>query len=73
MEAFARIKNENWCMNLAYVDKRAKDDNGVKCLLVRQNLFDRTVHAGGKKTKDSKETVRAFLTMNIKKNRPKKI
>ena len=59
-------------MDLAYVDKLAKDDNGVKYLLVRQDLFDRTVDAKGMKTKGSKETVSAFLTMITKKNRPKK-
>ena len=73
MKAFARFKNEIWCMDLAYVDKLAKDNNGVKYLLVRQDLLDRTVDANGMKTKDSKETVRAFLTMITKKNRPKKI
>ena len=60
-------------MNLAYVDKLAKDDNGVKYLLVRQDLFDRTVDAKEMKTIDSKETVRAFLSMITKKNRPKKL
>ena len=59
-------------MDLAYVDKLAKDNNGVKYLLVRQDLFDRTGAAKGMKTKDSKETVRAVLTMNTKKNCPKK-
>ena len=59
-------------MNLAYVDKLAKDNNGVKCLLVRQDLFDRTVDAKGMKTKDSKETVRAFLTMITKKESTQK-
>ena len=73
MKAFARFKNEIWCMELAYVDKLAKDNNGVKYLLVHQDLFDRNVDAKGMKTKDSKETVRAFLTMITKKNRPKKI
>ena len=58
-------------MDLAYVDKLAKDNNGVKYLLVRQNLFDRTVDAKGMKTKDTKETVRSFLTMITKRNRPK--
>ena len=72
MKAFAKFKHEIWCMNLAYIDKLAKDSNGVKYLLVRQDLFDRTVDAEGMKTKDSKETVRAFLTMITKKNRPKK-
>ena len=73
MKAFAKFENEIWCMDLAYVDKLAKDNIGVKYLLVRQDLFARTADAKGMKTKDSKETVRAFLTMITKKNRPKKI
>ena len=60
-------------MDLAYVDKLAKEDNGVKYLLVRQHLFDRTVNAKGMKTKDSQETVRAFSSMITKTNQPKKI
>ena len=60
-------------MDLAYADKIAKDSNGVKYLLVPQDLFDGTVDATGRRTKHSKETVRAFLIMIIKKNRPKKI
>ena len=60
-------------MDLVCFDKLAKDNNGVKYLLVRQNLFDRTVDAKGMKTKDSKETVRAFWTMITKTNQPKKI
>ena len=73
MKAFARFKNEICCVDLAYVDKLAKDNNGVKYLLVRQDLFDRTVDAKGMKSKDSEETVRAFLSFITKKNRPKKI
>ena len=73
MKAFARFKNQTWCMDLAYVNKLTKDTNGVKYLLVRQDLFDRTVDAKGMKTKDSKETVRAFLSMITKKNRPRKV
>ena len=60
-------------MDLAYVDKLAKDNNGVKYLLVRQNLFDRTVDAKTMKSKDSEETVRAFLSMITKKSCPKNI
>ena len=59
-------------MDLVYVDKLVKDNNGVMYFLVRQDLFDRTVDAKGIKTKDSKEIVHAFLTMITKKNRPKK-
>ena len=60
-------------MDLADVDKLAQDNNDVKYLPVRQNLFDRTVDSKGMKTKNSKETVRAFLSMITKQNRPKKI
>ena len=60
-------------MDLAYVHKLAKDNNGVKYLLVRQDLFDRTVDAKGMKTKDSKEALKTFSKMITKKNRPKKI
>ena len=60
-------------MDLAYVDKLAKHNNGVKHLLVRQDLFDRAVDAKGMKTKDSKETVREFLSMITNKNLPQKI
>ena len=73
MRAFPRFKNEIWCMDLAYVDKLAKENNGVKYLLVRQVLFDRTVNAKRMKTKDSQETVKGFSSMIMKKNRPKKI
>ena len=51
----------------------AKENNGVKYLLVHQDLFDRTVNAKGMKTKDSQETVKASSSMTTKKNRPKKI
>ena len=60
-------------MDLAYVDKLAKENNGVKYFLVHQDLFDRTVNANGMKTKDSQETVKAFSSMITKENRPKKI
>ena len=73
MKAFARFKNEIWCMDLAYVDKLVKDKNGVKYLLVRQDLFDRTVDAKRMKSNDSKKTLRAFLSMITKKNRPQKV
>ena len=73
MRASARFRNEIWCMDLAYVDKLAKENNGVKYLLVRPDLFDRTVNAKGMKTKDSHETVKTFSYMVTKMNRPKKI
>ena len=71
MRAFPRFKNEIGRMDPAYVDKLAKENNGVKYLLVRQDLFDRSVK--GMKIKDSQETVKAFSHMITKKNRPKGI
>ena len=65
-EAFARLKDETSCMDVSYVNKLAEDNYGVKYLLVRQNLFDRTVEAKRMKGKDSKQTVHAVLT-KIKK------
>ena len=73
MRAFAIFRNKIWCMDLAYVDKLAKENNGVKYLLVHQDLFDRTVNDKGMKTKDSRETVKAFSSMITKRNRPTKI
>ena len=73
VKVFARFKNLFWCLGLAYVDKLAKDYNGVKYQLVHQDVFVRTVDAKGMKTKDSKETFHAFLTMIIRKNRLKKV
>ena len=67
----AKAVHSRWCW--LWVDKLAKDKNGVKYLIVRQDLFHGTVDAKGMKTKNSKETVQAFLTMITKKGRHKKI
>ena len=71
MRAFAKFKSEIWCMDLAYVDELAKENNGIKYLIVRQDLFDRTVNAKRIKTKDSQESVTASSSMITKSNRPK--
>ena len=73
MRAFARYKNEIWCMNLAYVDKLAKTKRGIKYLLVRQDVFDKTIDVRGLKTKDSEEALRAFTQMITTRKRPQKI
>ena len=72
LKAFARFRKEIWCMDLAYVDKVAKDNEGVNYLLVRQSLFDRTVVAKALRTKVSKEPVRALSTMSTKIINPQK-
>ena len=73
VEAFACFKNEIWCRDLAYVDKLTKGNNAVKYLLVRQDLFARTVDAKRMEPRDSREMVRSFLTMiELKKIDPRK-
>ena len=53
MRAFSRFRNEIWCMDLAHLDKLAKENYGVKYLLLRQYLFVRAVKAKGMIRKDS--------------------
>ena len=60
-------------MDLAFIDKLAKDNNDVKCLLFHQDLFDGTVDAKGMQTKALKETVKIFSKIITKKIRPKKL
>ena len=47
-------------MDVAYVDKLAKEKIGVKYLLVRQDLFHRTVYAEAMKTKIPKKVWKPF-------------
>ena len=49
MKAFTRFKIKCSCMDLEYIDELPKDNNSVMYLLVRQNLFERTVYAKGLK------------------------
>ena len=62
MKEFARFKNEIRCMDLAYVDKLAEDNNLVNYLLVRQDIFNGAVDPNGMKAKDSERNLCAFLT-----------
>ena len=47
-------------MDLVHVDKLAKDINGVKYLLVRQDLFNKTVAAKGMNPKTRTKQSRQF-------------
>ena len=68
MTAFARFENEFRRLEKAYVDNLTNDNNVVKYLLVRQDVFDITVDADGKKANGSKETLRAILPWGQKKS-----
>ena len=43
LQAFSKNFNEIWCMYLAFVDKLASQNNGVKYLLVAVDTFSRFV------------------------------
>ena len=73
MRAFGRFRNEYWFIDFAYVDNLAREINGIKFSLVRQDLFGRTVNAKGMKTKDSQETVKTFSSKVTKRNLSKNI
>ena len=68
-------------MDLAYVDKLARENNGEKHLLVCQDLFERSINARYWKQNENwknewggfQETVKALSSMITKSNRPKKI
>ena len=72
MRAFDRCKIEIWCMDFAYADKLAKEKDGVKYLLVRQELFDRTVNAKGMKTKGFPRYCESLFSHDYKKESTKK-
>ena len=64
--------NEIWSLDLAYVDKLAKHNRGVRYLLVAVDCLSRYSRVEPLKTKYAKETTEAFKKM-IKTKQPKKV
>ena len=62
-KSFAEFRNDIWCLDVAYVDKLANNNNGLKSLIVHHDLFERTVVQKNNWIKHSKEIVCAHLTM----------
>ena len=75
---FPRLKvivndlNEIWSVDLAFVDKLAKYNSGVKYLLVAVDCLSRYLRLEPLKTKYATETAEAFKKM-IKHKQPKKV
>ena len=63
--------NEIWSLDLAYVDKLAKYNRGVRYFLVAVDCLSRYLRVEPLKTKYAKETTEAFKKM-IKQNNQKK-
>ena len=64
--------NEIWSIDVAYVDKLAKYNHGVKYLLVAVDVLSRKLRVQPMRSKSASETVKSFSRMIIDK-KPKKI
>ena len=75
---FPRLKvivndlNEVWSVDIAFVDKFAKYNRGVKCLLVAVDCLSRYLKVEPLKTKYATETAEAFKK-TIKHKQPKNV
>ena len=58
-------------MDLAYLDRQAKDNNGVKYLLVRQEMFDNRRRKGNEDRR-LEGKIQDIIKIVSQKNRPKK-
>ena len=76
-KSFPRLKvvayriNEIWSMDVAYMDKIAKHNNGVKYLLIAVDVLSRYLRVQPLRTMYSKDCVEAFKQM-IKTKQPEK-
>ena len=77
-ESFTRLKavayriNEIWSVDVAYMDKVAQHNNGVKYLLVAVDVLSRYLRVQPMKALYAKDAVEAFKKM-IKKKQPEKV
>ena len=75
---FPRLKviaydiNKIWSIGVAYVDKLAKYNNGVKYLLVAVDVLSRYLRVSPMRSKSAEETARTFRKM-IQKQKPQKV
>ena len=72
MKVIAYDINEIWSIDLAYVDKPAKYNNGVKYLLVAVDVLSRKLRVRPIRTKGAEETAKNFGLM-ITKIKPLKV
>ena len=73
IQAFSKFINEIWCINLAFVDKLASQNKGIKFLLVVVDIFSRFVRVQTMKTNYAKDTLKAFKKLISTKNTPEKL
>lgn len=64
--------NEIWSVDLAYVDKLSKYNDGIKYLMVTVDVLSRFVRVGKLKSKDSEEASKIFQQL-IANQKPEKV
>ena len=64
---------ENWCLDLAFMDKLSQFNNGVNYLLICVDVFSRFVPIQPMKSKNSTDAVAAFKKMLRKNNIRQKV
>ena len=64
--------NETWSIDVAYVDKLAKYNHGVKYRLVAVDLLSRKLRVEPMRSKTAEETAKTFARM-ITKEKPQKV
>ena len=72
LQARAKHVDEIWCMDLAYMDKLAKWNDGIKYLLVCVDIFSRRIRVQPMKTKSAPSAKSAFMKM-LTTTQPKKV
>ena len=72
LKVIAHEINEIWSLDLAYVDKIAKEKKDVKYLLVAEDCLSRHLRVKPLKSKYATKTAEAFSKL-IKNKRPKKV
>ena len=73
LQAFSKYINEIWCLNLAFLDKLASQNNGVKYLLFAVDIISRFFRVQTRKTEYAKDTSQAFRKTISRKNTPEKL
>ena len=73
LPAFAKLINEIWCLDLAYMDKLSEFNNGVKYLLICVDVFSRLVRVQSIKSKYHSDAVHAFQKMLRKNTKPDRV
>ena len=60
LQAFSKYINEIWCIDLAFVDKLASQNNGIKYLLVAVDIFHEICQSSNNENKVCQRHFKSF-------------